>query len=82
MTDARKLILEEVMAFADPARMDVGNWDICTDNILSALKEAGYVVVPLEPSSAQAAKIHAAVTEVFSTSRSVWRAMVEAAHGE
>lgn len=45
----RQAILSQVMRFADPADMDVGNWDICTDNILSALDKAGYAVVPQMP---------------------------------
>ena len=45
MTDARQIICNQVMRFADPADMHVGNWDICTDNILSALAAAGLVVV-------------------------------------
>ena len=68
MTDARKVIVKEVMAFADPVRMDVGNWDICTDNILAALAAAGLIIV--RESALQ--KLEAAVM----------RAMVEASHGE
>jgi hypothetical protein len=68
MTDARKIIVVEVMAFADPVRMDVGNWDICTDNILAALAAAGLIIV--RESALQ--KLEAAVM----------RAMVEASHGE
>lgn len=49
---ARQIILHQVMRFADPADMDVGNWDICTDNILAALDKAGYAVVPKEPTEA------------------------------
>lgn len=40
----RQTILNQVMRFADPADMDVGNWDICTDNILSALVAAGFSI--------------------------------------
>lgn len=47
----RQTILNQVMRFADPADMDVGNWDICTDNILSALEAAGYAVAPKEPTT-------------------------------
>ena len=46
---ARQTILNQVMRFADPADMDVGNWDICTDNILKALGERGFAIVPVDP---------------------------------
>jgi hypothetical protein len=35
------------MRFADPVDLDVGNWDMCTDNIFKALKEKGFVIVPV-----------------------------------
>ena len=57
---ARQTILNQVMRFADPVDMDVGNWDICTDNILSALRSAGFAVVPVEPTEVMAMAFHEA----------------------
>jgi len=74
-----------VMAFADPVRLDVGNWDICTDNIIAALAAAGLVIVPKEPTEKMNSagvnryvtlKVGASITD------NIWRAMVEAASDE
>lgn len=83
MTEAREVIAKWIMDDWDdtansehPAPYEQG-----AARLLTALRTAGFAVVPVEPTSEQAAKIHAAVTEVFSTSRSVWSAMIKAAQG-
>ena len=82
MTDARKIIVQEVMAFADPVRLDVGNWDICTDNIIAALAAAGLTIVPKEPTEKMIRAGEHDRKFVTSGPDTVWRVMVEAANGE
>jgi len=77
MTNAREVILHQVMRFADPVDLDVGNWDICTDNILKALKEKGLVIVPREPTEKM--KSAGRILQDRTLSK-IWRAMVEVAN--
>lgn len=75
---ARQTILNQVMRFADPADMDVGNWDICTDNILSALAEKGYAIVPTEPTPLMLEAGSAALSDEDGIA-TAWSAMLTAA---
>ena len=78
---ARQTILNQVMRFADPADMDVGNWDICTDNILSALRSAGWAVVPVEPTKemVKAALDYIKADAPCANPHGVYKAMLKAA---
>jgi len=69
--------LHQVMRFADPVDLDVGNWDMCTDNILKALKEKGLVIVPREPTEKM--KSAGRILQDRTLSK-IWRAMVEVAN--
>lgn len=76
---ARQTILNQVMRFADPADMDVGNWDICTDNILSALDAAGYAVVPKEPTADMLVEGNLVIARNRLFATEIYKAMLTAA---